>query len=405
MGEVRRAHDEKPGRPVALKVLLTRQRDATATARFRLEARTAGRLGHPHVVGVLDLDEHEGRLFLVMEPVEGGSLAQPLATSGPLPAPRVAGIAAQAASGPAAAHRQGIAHRDIKPANLLPDADGTVKTGDFGITRFLDDPAAALTTTGRTVGTSRHPAPERALGRPAQAASDVYALGCVLYQLLTQRPPFGPTPHSRCSISTSMPSRCRPGSSESAFHLLWRTTCWACRPSGPTSAPPRRKRRTGRVPAPGAGMPSRCRRKRRGVAGSPGTPPSSRPAPDLPPPLRTSPGARRSQRRAHGGTPRRTVPPPGPRGRSPARSSRSARTEGRPGRRRRPAQAPSCPSAAPPSKPGKRTRCSGPHSCRTAVRRQAVRRPDGPSRGWARPWSEALFDPLQAGTRWIRRRS
>lgn len=98
--------------------------------------------------------------------------------------------AAQAAAGLAAAHQQGVVHRDIKPANLHLNADGTLKIGDFGIARFVDDPAAALTTTGQIVGTSLYLAPERALGRPAGPACDVYALGCVLYQLLTGRPPF-----------------------------------------------------------------------------------------------------------------------------------------------------------------------------------------------------------------------
>ncbi|AKA03972.1 serine/threonine protein kinase [Streptomyces noursei ZPM] len=190
MGEVWRAFDETLGRPVAVKLLLPHDSDPTAPSRFRLEARTAGRLSHPHAVAVLDFGEHEGRLFLVMELVDGGSLADRLTVSGPLPAEHVAQIAAQAALGLAAAHQQGIVHRDIKPANLLLGADGTLKIGDFGIARFLDDPGAALTATGQIVGTSLYLAPERALGRTAGPASDVYSLGCLLYQLLTGRPPF-----------------------------------------------------------------------------------------------------------------------------------------------------------------------------------------------------------------------
>ncbi|MEV5785006.1 serine/threonine-protein kinase [Streptomyces sp. NPDC052287] len=190
MGEVWRAFDETLGRPVAVKLLLPQNTDPTATSRFRLEAQTAGRLSHPHVVGVFDFGEYKDRLFLVMELVEGDSLARHLTTAGPLPAEQVARIAAQAAAGLAAAHQQGVVHRDIKPANLLLDTDSTLKIGDFGIARFVDDPAAALTTTGQIVGTSLYLAPERALGRPAGPACDVYALGCVLYQLLTGRPPF-----------------------------------------------------------------------------------------------------------------------------------------------------------------------------------------------------------------------
>ncbi|MGW0758914.1 serine/threonine-protein kinase [Streptomyces sp. NPDC002814] len=190
MGEVWRAYDETLARQVAVKLLLPQDTDPTATSRFRLEAQTAARIDHPNVVGVLDFGEYDNRLFLVMELVEGASLAQALARSGALPADRVASIAAQAAAGLAAAHRQGIVHRDIKPGNLLLDADGTLKIGDFGIARFLDDPGAALTATGQIVGTSLYLAPERALGQPAGPASDVYALGCVLYQLLTGRPPF-----------------------------------------------------------------------------------------------------------------------------------------------------------------------------------------------------------------------
>jgi serine/threonine-protein kinase len=190
MGEVWRAYDDTLGRPVAVKLLLPQDSDTTAASRFRLEAQTAGRLHHPHVVGVLDFGTYENRLFLVMELVEGDSLSGLLARSGPQSAERVARIAAEAAAGLAAAHQQGIVHRDIKPANLLLDADGTLKIGDFGIARFMDDPAAALTATGQIVGTSLYIAPERALGKPAGPASDVYSLGCVLYQLLTGNPPF-----------------------------------------------------------------------------------------------------------------------------------------------------------------------------------------------------------------------
>ncbi|MFC3573591.1 serine/threonine-protein kinase [Streptomyces yaanensis] len=190
MGEVWRAYDQMLGRDVAVKVLLAQNADPTADSRFRLEAQTAGRLHHPHVVGVIDFGEHEGRLFLVMEFVDGDSLARVLSDDGPLPAERVAHIATQAAAGLAVAHEQGIVHRDIKPGNLLVDANDNVKIGDFGIARFMDDPSGALTATGQIVGTSLYIAPERALGKPAGPASDVYSLGCVLYQLLTGRPPF-----------------------------------------------------------------------------------------------------------------------------------------------------------------------------------------------------------------------
>nr|WP_307132593.1 serine/threonine-protein kinase [Streptomyces aurantiacus] len=190
MGEVWQATDEVLGRTVAVKLLLGDEADSASSARFRLEAQTAARLSHPYVVAVFDFGAWDDRFYLVMELVEGRSLAQELTASGTLGAERVATVAAQAAAGLAAAHREGIVHRDIKPGNLLADAQGTVKIGDFGIARFVDDPSSALTTAGQIVGTSLYLAPERALGRPASAASDVYSLGCVLYQLLTGRPPF-----------------------------------------------------------------------------------------------------------------------------------------------------------------------------------------------------------------------
>ncbi|WP_398954928.1 serine/threonine-protein kinase [Streptomyces sp. GC420] len=190
MGEVWRATDEVLGRPVAVKLLIGDGDDSSAAARFRMEAQTAARLNHPNVVGVFDFGLWDNRFYLVMELVEGRSLAQELTAGGSLPAARVAALAAHAASGLAAAHRQGIVHRDVKPGNLLLDAEGTLKVGDFGIARFVDDPNAALTTAGQIVGTGLYLAPERALGRQAGPPSDVYSLGCVLYQLLAGRPPF-----------------------------------------------------------------------------------------------------------------------------------------------------------------------------------------------------------------------
>ncbi|MFH8837707.1 protein kinase [Streptomyces sp. NPDC017868] len=190
MGEVWQATDEVLGRPVAVKLMLAQSTDPSAGDRFRLEAQTAARLSHPHVVGVFDFGTWDGKLFLVMELVEGDSLQGSPSEPMVLPAERVAVVAAHAAAGLAAAHRQGVVHRDIKPGNLLVDAEGTVKLADFGIARFVDDPSAALTTTGQIVGTGLYLAPERALGQPASPASDVYSLGCVLYQLTTGRPPF-----------------------------------------------------------------------------------------------------------------------------------------------------------------------------------------------------------------------
>jgi serine/threonine-protein kinase len=190
MGEVWQATDEVLGRSVAVKLMLGHEADPSAGDRFRLEAQTAARLSHPHVVGVFDFGTWDGKLYLVMELVEGDSLASSPSQPLVLPPERVAVVAAHAAAGLAAAHRQGVVHRDIKPGNLLVDAEGTVKLADFGIARFVDDPSAALTTTGQIVGTGLYLAPERALGKPASPASDVYSLGCVLYQLLTGQPPF-----------------------------------------------------------------------------------------------------------------------------------------------------------------------------------------------------------------------
>ncbi|TJZ56776.1 serine/threonine protein kinase [Streptomyces piniterrae] len=190
MGQVWRARDEVLGRAVAVKVV-SRPADETTRERLVCEARAAARLSHPGIVAVFDVDETtDGRLFLVMELVEGRSLAQILREAGPLSPERVAAVGAQAAHALAAAHACGVIHRDIKPANLLIGHDGTVKVADFGIAVLAGGNSTALTTTGDVVGTASYTAPERAMGQRGTASCDLYALGCVLYEASAGRPPF-----------------------------------------------------------------------------------------------------------------------------------------------------------------------------------------------------------------------
>ncbi|MEU6220800.1 protein kinase [Streptomyces sp. NPDC047022] len=188
MGEVWRACDQLLGRPVAVKML--HAEEAEDAERFRLEAQIAARLNHPNVVGMYDFGTHHDQPHLVMELVDGWNLAQERSLRGALAPAEAAAITAQAAAGLCAAHQQGVVHRDVKPANVMLTTDRTVKITDFGIARFAEEAASSLTATGKIIGTADYLAPERALGRPAQPASDVYSLGCVLYELLTGRPPF-----------------------------------------------------------------------------------------------------------------------------------------------------------------------------------------------------------------------
>jgi serine/threonine-protein kinase len=190
MATVWRGTDERLGRPVAVKVLdRSDTTEPNAVRRFDQEARTAGRLTHPHIVAVHDVGIDNGTPYLVMELVDGASLAT-LLDSGPLSVDQTVGIAAQVCDALAAAHAQGVVHRDIKPANILLTHSGLAKVCDFGIARLLNQQHARLTAPYTTIGTSSYMAPEQATDASVDARTDLYALGCVLYTMLTGTPPY-----------------------------------------------------------------------------------------------------------------------------------------------------------------------------------------------------------------------
>jgi len=195
MGQVWRGRDTLLDRPVAVKVLRDQfAADPSFRARFRAEAQHAATLTHPHIAAVFDYGEVPGApgtepvAYLVMELVEGESLADVLRREGRLDAPRTLDVLRQAADGLGAAHAAGVVHRDIKPANLLVGLDGRVKLTDFGIARSAA--SVAITATGQVIGTAHYLSPEQASGQPATPASDVYALGTVGYECLAGRRAF-----------------------------------------------------------------------------------------------------------------------------------------------------------------------------------------------------------------------
>ena len=190
MGEVWQAHDAVLGREVAVKVLSAGSADPSAVERFRREALAMASLQHPNTVLVLDIGNHHRWTYIVMELLPGPTLAQLVASRGPLPDEEVAGLGAQVAAGLEAAHRAGIVHRDIKPGNLMLGASGELKVVDFGVARLSQAAASALTATNTIVGSALYLSPEQAAGSPADERSDLYALGCVLMTLATGRPPF-----------------------------------------------------------------------------------------------------------------------------------------------------------------------------------------------------------------------
>jgi hypothetical protein len=194
MASVWEAEDTLLGRLVAVKVLAPHYAaDAGARARFQREARTAAQVSdQTHVVTIYDIGEHADDAFIVMEHFAGGTVADRLraAREAGDRVPRQTALRwlREAAAGLDVAHATGIVHRDVKPANLLLDAQGRLAVGDFGIARLADD--TQMTQTGQVLGTAAYISPEQALGRPATAASDRYALAVVAYELLTGTRPF-----------------------------------------------------------------------------------------------------------------------------------------------------------------------------------------------------------------------
>lgn len=207
MGEVHRAEDLQategtPERTVAVKTILRRRTgtridtasDPKAAERFAREVRIMRRLDDPNLTRIVAggvVQEHDGLPYLAMELLSGETLRDLIAEERQLPITWAAAIAAQIASGLAAAHAAGVVHRDLKPANVMLTQGGVVKVLDFGMGRIVDDPdEARLTSTGVSVGTARYMAPEQFEARQVTQAADLYALGCVLYEILVGVPPF-----------------------------------------------------------------------------------------------------------------------------------------------------------------------------------------------------------------------
>ncbi|MEU6323777.1 serine/threonine-protein kinase [Streptomyces sp. NPDC047009] len=190
MGEVWKAHDLQSGAFVAVKLLLGDVGNEEAVARFRREARIGARIRHPGVVPVYDAGQDEGQPFIVMELLEGSDLGALLdRTPGGLPLREAVDLALEVSEVLAAAHEEGVVHRDLKPANVFLEAEGRVRICDFGIARTADA-TRGLTVTGQAFGSPAYMAPEQWRGAHVDARCDLYAFGCVLYELLTGSPPF-----------------------------------------------------------------------------------------------------------------------------------------------------------------------------------------------------------------------
>src|SRR3954470_13170851 len=189
MSTVYRAFDITLERQVAVK-LMHREiaSDSDQLERFRREARSVAQLSHPHIVGVIDAGEEDGRPYIVLEYVEGETLKERIRRMGRLPIDEAIAYAIEIARALGAAHARQIVHRDIKPQNVLVDGEGSAKVTDFGIARSLQE--EGLTADGRVLGTTDYVSPEQALGQDVEGQSDIYSLGIALFEMLTGDVPF-----------------------------------------------------------------------------------------------------------------------------------------------------------------------------------------------------------------------
>jgi len=199
MSTVFRAFDTTLERRVAVK-LMHREiaSDSDQLERFRREARSVAQLSHPHIVGVIDAGEEDGRPYIVLEYVEGETLKERIRRMGRLPIDEAIAYAIEIARALGAAHARAIVHRDIKPQNVLVDEEGSAKVTDFGIARSLEE--EGLTADGRVLGTTDYVSPEQALGHDVDGQSDIYSLGIVLFEMLTGDVPF----HGENQVSVAM---------------------------------------------------------------------------------------------------------------------------------------------------------------------------------------------------------
>ncbi|HSN88428.1 MAG TPA: serine/threonine-protein kinase, partial [Thermoanaerobaculia bacterium] len=195
MGEVYAAEDQRLRRQVALKVLSPEMAlEPRHLERFQREARSVAALNHPNIVTIYSVEEAKGLHFLVLELVEGETLADRLAATGPMPLDRVLAIALPLTEALEAAHERGIVHRDLKPRNIMVNGEGRVKILDFGIARLAhaeeESRETGLTQAGGVVGTMPYMSPEQFQGRPADQRSDLFSLGVILYEMATGQRPF-----------------------------------------------------------------------------------------------------------------------------------------------------------------------------------------------------------------------